>query len=212
MHGVGYLSPMKSAGLDLRTRQLDWCNELEFLHSIERQWLEDKVARESKIIRKVEGADKLEKTGYQSAGSLSEVIGLADVGRVGERGSWKREENWTQAFEPSEWGQVSPTLTMTILLNALLYGRTGNLKMTFLWCPCWWSFSLEASRCRCGQVREHRQTADIWADMRRSPGILLQIAHRSCSGLKSSAAVCGIHWLPTVASLTFALQDFPETA
>lgn len=62
MHGVGYLSPMKSASLDLRTRQLDWCNELEFLHSIERQWLEDKVARESKIIRKVEGADKLEKT------------------------------------------------------------------------------------------------------------------------------------------------------
>lgn len=37
-----------------------------------------------KITRKVEGTDRWRKLRYQIPESLSEVIGLADVGRVGE--------------------------------------------------------------------------------------------------------------------------------
>lgn len=49
-----------STYLDLRTRELDWYN-VGILQCIERQWLEDKEARDSDIARKVEGVDRVEK-------------------------------------------------------------------------------------------------------------------------------------------------------
>lgn len=91
-------------------------------------------------------------------------------------------------------GELSPIFSMTILLNALLYSKTGNLIIAFLRVPCQQSFSLESSNkrhwfwfykmeeekpffssCSYGQAHEHRQVADIWADMSRLPGILLRI-------------------------------------
>lgn len=43
-------------------------------------------------------------------------------------------------------GELSPIFSMTVLLNALLYGKTGNLIITFLRLPRQWSFSLESSK------------------------------------------------------------------
>lgn len=133
-----------STYLDLRTRELDWYN-VGILQCIERQWLEDKEARGSDIARKVEGVDRVEK--IEVSESWEPQWGYWFGRCRGSRGGRKlrREESWAQALEPSAWGQLAPIHPKTILLNALLYGRPGKLKITFLRLPCQWSFSLESS-------------------------------------------------------------------
>lgn len=61
MRGVGLFFSSDVCQLGPKNRQLDWC-DVGVLHGIDSQCLEDIEARELKITRKVEGADRLEKT------------------------------------------------------------------------------------------------------------------------------------------------------
>lgn len=108
----------------------------------------DKEARELKITRKVEGADRLEKTKVSRSWKSQRGYWFGRCrGRRRVRNLKERRE-----LDPGTGacrvGELSPIFSMTILLKALLYGKTGNSIITFLRLPCQWSFSLESSNKR----------------------------------------------------------------
>lgn len=226
LHGLGVFPPVMSVSLDLRTWRLDW-NNVGILHCLQRQWLKTRRQGDQRFQEKWRELIDWKKLRYQNPGSLNEVTDLADVGGAGEWGSWRGEESRIQAFEPSEWAQLSPIFPMTILLNALLCDRTGNLKVTFLRFPCQWSFNFTSScerhwfeickveeekplfsSCRSVKVQEHLQMAGIWADMLRFPGFFLRITHFwCCTGLRSWVAASTMYAFQKVLNSNSGFSD-----
>lgn len=177
--------------------------------------------RELKITRKVEWADELEKTEVSKSWKSRWGHWLADAGRVGKWGSWRREgESWMQALSLQSGDSFCPSLDK------------HSSKCSPLWQD--WQFERDISNCQgslfrilqrgtgfeickgeeekpffssCsyGQVHEHQLLADIRPDVPRFPGSCWQ------SPTWMLQKVSTVHWIPTATCVTFTPQNLPET-